>query len=137
MQAFTIGKLARAADVGVETVRFYERKGLIRRPAAQVGYRKYSAEDARRIRFIQRAQGLGFTLKEIKAILELNANTRLTCADVKRRADAKSMEVGAKIRDLQKMKRSLARLSEACGDGREAVAECRVLNCFESDGECC
>jgi len=136
MQAFTIGKLARAAGVGVETVRFYERRGLIRRPAAQTGYRQYTGEDARRIRFVRRAQGLGFTLKEIKAVLDLNSGARVTCGDIRRRADDKLREVESKIRDLRRMKRSLERLSKACGEGKKAVADCPVLDCFESDGNC-
>jgi MerR family mercuric resistance operon transcriptional regulator len=136
MTRFTIGRLARASGVGVETVRFYERKGLITRPAAQGGYRTYSDDDARRIRFIKRAQELGFTLREIKGLLELNANPRATCADVKRHADAKLNEIEQKIRDLRKMKRSLARLSAACADGKRAVAQCRIAHCLESGNRC-
>lgn len=137
MMRFTIGKLARASGVGVETVRFYERKGLIKRPPAQEGYRTYAEEDARRIRFIKRAQELGFTLREIKGLLELNANPRATCADVKRHTDAKMNEIEKKIRDLRKMKRMLTRLSDACGDGKRAVAQCRIPDCcFEPDGKC-
>lgn len=131
MTRFTIGKLARASGVGVETVRFYERKGLITRPSAREGYRTYAEEDARRIRFIRRAQALGFTLKQIKGLLELNAAPRSTCADVKRHTDAKLKEVEQKIRDLHKMKRSLKTLSNACGESRNAVTNCRILNCFE------
>lgn len=136
MTRFTIGKLARASGVGVETVRFYERKGLITRPLAQAGYRTYAGEDARRIRFIKRAQELGFTLKQIKGLLELNAAPRSTCADVKRHTDAKLEEVEQKIRDLRKMKRSLKTLSNACGESKKAVANCRVLNCFEPGWRC-
>ncbi len=137
MNRFTIGKLARASGVGVETVRFYERKGLIARPTAREGYRIYSEDDARRIRFIKRAQELGFTLKELKTLLELNANRRLTCAEVQHHTDAKTSEVEAKIRDLQKMKRSLKNLSKACDDGKDAVAQCRIPDCcFEPDGKC-
>lgn len=136
MTRFTIGKLARTSGVGVETVRFYERKGLITRPPAREGYRTYAGEDARRIRFIKRAQELGFTLKQIKGLLELNAAPRSTCADVKRHTDAKLEEVEQKIRDLRKMKRSLKTLSNACGESRKAVANCRVLNCFEPGWRC-
>ncbi len=135
MAPFTIGKLARAAGVGVETVRFYERKGLIKKPPAQTGFRRYAEDDARRIRFIKRAQELGFTLKEIKGLFELNTNPRTTCADVKRRADAKLGEIEQKLRDLRKMKRSLAEVTEACGEGKQALRECQLLNCFET-GEC-
>jgi len=120
----------------VETVRFYERRGLIKQPAAREGYRTYSEDDARRIRFIKRAQGLGFTLREIKGLLELNLHPRATCGDVKRHADAKRDEIGRKIRDLQKMKRALMTLSAACSDGRDAVTQRRISDCFEPDGKC-
>lgn len=136
MSAFTIGTLARTSGVGVETVRFYERKGLIKRPAAQAGYRTYSDDAVRRIRFIKRAQALGFTLREIKGLLELNADPRAACAEVKRRADGKLDEIAEKIRDLQRMKRSLTRLSAACADGRKAAAQCRISDCFEPNGKC-
>jgi MerR family transcriptional regulator, mercuric resistance operon regulatory protein len=137
MNPLTIGKLARASGVGVETVRFYERRGLIKQPAARKGYRTYSEDDARRIRFIKRAQELGFTLKEIKGLFDLHPDARLvSCAAVKRHADGKIKEVEGKLRDLQKMKRALTALSAACGDGRNAVAQCRISDCFEPDGTC-
>jgi DNA-binding transcriptional MerR regulator len=134
MTTLTIGRLARASGVGVETVRFYERKGLINRPASQGGYRTYADDVVRLIRFIKRAQSLGFTLREIKGLLELNADPRAACADVKRRADGKLDEIAEKIRDLQRMKRSLTRLSAACTNGRQAAAQCRISDCFEHDG---
>jgi DNA-binding transcriptional MerR regulator len=135
MKSFTISGLARASGVGVETVRFYERKGLITRPSAREGYRLYTDDHAGQIRFIKRAQELGFTLREIKGLLELNADPRATCADVKRRAGAKLREIDRKILDLRKMKRSLARLSAACGNGRRAVAACRITRCLEPDAD--
>lgn len=136
MEQFTIGKLADKAGVGVETVRFYERRGLIKRPSVKEGFRKYAEEDAQRIRFIKRAQALGFTLKEIKGLLELNSHPRFNCSDVKKRTDAKMKEVEEKIRDLQRMKQSLKTLSEACGDGKEAMAHCEITNCFEPGSKC-
>jgi MerR family mercuric resistance operon transcriptional regulator len=137
MKRLTIGKLAHASGVGVETVRFYERRGLIKQPAAQEGYRTYSEDDARRIRFIKRAQELGFTLKEIKGLFELHSDSRLiSCTAVKHHANDKITEVEKKIRDLQKMKRALTKLSAACGDGKDAVAQCRISDCFEPDGKC-
>jgi MerR family transcriptional regulator, mercuric resistance operon regulatory protein len=136
MTTNTIGRLARASGVGVETIRFYQRKGLVRRPTVCAGFRTYAEDDARRIRFIKRAQALGFTLREIKGLLELNADPRTTCADVKRRTDGKLNEIAEKIRDLQRMKRSLTRLSAACADGKKAAAQCRISNCFEHNGTC-
>jgi MerR family mercuric resistance operon transcriptional regulator len=137
MKPFTIGQLARAAGVGVETVRFNERKGLLKRPSAQQGYRTYTDDDARRIRFIKRAQALGFTLREIKELFALHPDARfISCAGVKRHTDAKLQEVERKIRDLQRMKRALKELSEACGNGKKAVAQCRISDCFEPDDTC-
>jgi DNA-binding transcriptional MerR regulator len=136
MTLYTIGTLARASGVGVETVRFYQRKGLVRRPTVRAGFRTYAEDDARRIRFIKRAQELGFTLREIKGLLELNADPRAACAEVKRRAGGKLDEIAGKIRDLQRMKRSLTRLSAACAGGRKAAAQCRISDCFEPNGKC-
>ena len=136
MKQFTIGKLARESGVGVETVRFYERKELIKKPTAKEGFRKYTLEDAKRIRFIKRAQDLGFTLKEIKGLLDLNSNPRSTCSDVKSQTDAKMKEVEEKIRDLQKMKKSLKNLADACGDSKEALSHCQILDCFDSGWKC-
>lgn len=134
-QNLTIGVLAEEAGVGVETVRFYERKGLIKKPAKkQSTYRQYSPEDAKRIRFIKRAQDLGFTLREIKDFFALNGDSSSTCGDIQKRAENKIIEVEAKIKDLQRMKRSLKELANACGDGKQALAECRILDCFESGG---
>lgn len=136
MKDFTIGRLADESGVGVETVRFYERKGLIKKPSAKVGLRKYQEEDASRIRFIKRTQDLGFTLKEIKELLELNTNPRSTCSDVKVRADAKIKEIEEKLRDLLKIKKTLKELAEACGDSKQALSQCQILNCFESGWKC-
>jgi MerR family mercuric resistance operon transcriptional regulator len=137
MGDLTIGKLAKCSDVGVETVRFYERKGLLRRPTKNLsGFRHYDPSDARRIRFIKRAQDLGFTLKEVKELIDLNANSKATCSDVRGKAEEKLAEVESKIKDLKRMKQSLKDLAEACGDGKQAVAQCRVLDCFESGWKC-
>lgn len=137
LKSLTIGRVAEAAGVGVETIRFYERKGLIRRPERNgASFRHYHPEDPTRIRFIKRAQDLGFTLREIKELLELHSRPRTTCGDIREKADSKIEEIEAKIRDLRKMKGSLARLSGACGDGKKALAQCRVLDCFESGFSC-
>lgn len=128
----TIGHVAKSAGVGVETVRFYERKGLIRQPKkATGGFRTYAADDPVKIRFIKRAQDLGFTLREIKELLDLNANTRVTCGHVSRRAEIKIEEIKKKIEDLKRMQQSLEELRDACAVGKEAVADCKVMDCFE------
>lgn len=136
MKQFTIGKLAKESGVGLETVRFYERKLLIKKPTNKEGFRKYSEEDAKRIRFIKRAQSLGFTLKEIKAFLDLNPSPRATCSDVKARADEKIKEVEQKIQDLKKMRKSLLELSNTCGDSKWAFVKCQILDCFETNWKC-
>jgi len=132
----TIGVLAKQSGVGVETVRFYERKGILRQPPKNGGFRKYSDEDAKRIRFIKRAQELGFMLREIKDLLKLNMSQNVTCSDVQKRTEAKLKEVETKIADLKKMRTSLKQLSEACGDSRNAAKSCHVVDCFESDCKC-
>ena len=134
---YTIGSLAKAAGVGIQTVRFYERNGLLAQPPRfGPGYRQYSADHLSRIRFIKRAQELGFSLKEVTALLGLTANPRTTCAEVKTHADRKRAEIDAKIRDLQRMKRSLEELAKACTVGKRAVAQCRVADCFTDSSKC-
>jgi MerR family mercuric resistance operon transcriptional regulator len=132
MSSFTIGKLAKSASVGVETVRFYERKGLIKRPSNNgSGFRKYAADDSLRIRFIKRAQELGCTLREVKELLELNATRRTTCSDYSVRIQRKLAEIDGKIKDLQRMKRALHEVLASC-EGNPGDAECRILDCFEN-----
>ena len=133
----TIGILAKESGVGVETVRFYERKGLLKRPLKRcVGYRQYERDDITRITFIKRSQVLGFTLREIQELLKLNSSPRATCSDVRAKADLKIMEIEEKIRDLQNMKHILKELAAACGESKQAVTKCRILNCFEPGWKC-
>jgi Zn(II)-responsive transcriptional regulator len=131
------GELAKSAGVGIEAVRFYEKKGLLpkaRRSGA--GYREFTDEDVSRIQFVKRAQELGFSLREIKELMDLNANTRVTCSDMRGRADMKIQEIETKIEDLKKMRRSLKRLAEACGESKKAAAQCQIMNCFETGWRC-
>ena len=94
MEALTIGKVARLASVGVETVRFYEREGLLDKPPRRrSGYRQYSKDTVSRLRFIRRAKELGFTLKEIRELLTLRIETESTCEDVRIKAEAKINDV--------------------------------------------
>ena len=118
MEALAIEQVARRAGVGIETVRFYERRGLIKDPPrTDAGYRQHPADVVLRLRFVKRAKELGFSLKEIAELLSLRLKPEKTCGDVKRRAEAKIADIGEKIRALQKMKRALAKLTAAC-DGR-------------------
>ncbi len=131
MEKLTISKIAELSGVGIETVRFYQRRGLLREPKAVGAYRIYAPEDAQRIRFIKRAQDVGFTLKEIKELLELNTKSRLTCSTVKLKTEQKIREIQQKIEDLTRMKKSLGQLACACDADLDQIREFRVQDCFE------
>jgi MerR family copper efflux transcriptional regulator len=129
----TIGQVAKRARVGVETIRFYEREGLIapppRRPS---GYRDYPPETVDRIRFVRRAKALGFSLSEVKELLALRVAPDTTCAQIRERAETKIGDIEDRIASLQRMKQVLAQLADACG-GKGAVSECPILDAL--DGE--
>ncbi len=129
----TIGALAGAAGVGVETVRFYERKGLIPEPPrSPSGYRQYEPATVERVRFIRRAQGLGFTLAEIAELLDLRIDEVAACAPVAAQARAKLEQVAGKIDELRRMQAALERLVEAC-EARQPTGECPILEALEGD----
>jgi Hg(II)-responsive transcriptional regulator len=133
MDDFTIGALARHANVHVETLRYYERRGLIPRPRRTVSnYRIYSSHNLQRVKFIKRAQGLGFSLREIKRLLTLRAAPRARCADVQRYATDKIEEIDGKIQSLARMRKTLEQLLDECSGNRPAT-ECPILESFESD----
>ncbi len=126
--------MARAAGVGVETVRFYERKGLIEQPEKPMfGRRTYPPEVVARIRFIRRAKELGFTLKEIAELLELRMDPGKSCSEVRARALAKMADIDRKIAVLQRMRQALAGLASACR-GRGPTTDCPILEAME-EGE--
>ena len=132
MEQLTIGQLARQAHVNVETVRYYERRGLIPPPPRRAtGYRQYSPDTVARIQFIKRAQEVGFTLKEIKELLSLRVAPGTTCSDIKIRAEGKIAEVESKIKDLNRMKKALMTLKAACS-GRGPTSECPILEALET-----
>jgi MerR family mercuric resistance operon transcriptional regulator len=127
MDSLTIGQLAQRAGVGVETVRFYEREGLIKEPPRRPsGYRDYPPEAVARIVFIRRAKKLGFTLKEINELLELRVRPRRNCAQVMRSADAKIADIDGKIIALRRIRRALRELTKAC-ESRTPTKECPIL----------
>ncbi len=131
MTSLTIGQLAKRADVGVETVRFYERKALLAEPDRRPsGYRQYDEEVVDRLRFIKRAKELGFTLNEIKELLSLRIDPSTTCADVKNRAEEKIGDIEAKLRTLQRMKKALVKVTKACS-GRGGTSECPILEALD------
>lgn len=126
-----IGELADAAGVGVETVRFYERKGLLREPPrSDAGYRIYSQDAVRRLRFIRRAKDLGFTLSETKELLDLRVTDGSACDDVAERARRKVKIVEERVRDLNRIRRVLEDLVAACAV-RGETAECPILEVLD------
>lgn len=128
---FSISRVAKLAGVGVETIRFYEREGILPEPPrTQAGYRVYGADAAPRIRFVKRAQELGFSLKEIAGLLALRVKPRTDCSGVKKRAEAKLEEIDDKIRDLKRMRKVLEDVTRACVANRP-IEDCPILKSFE------
>ena len=133
MQALTIGHLARESGVNLETVRYYERRGLLPKPPRSAsGYRLFPAEATRRLRFIQRAKELGFSLKEIRELLSLRASGSRTRAEIRTRAEAKIADVEARIRTLESMKKTLRKLAKSC-DGCGPIADCPILESLDKE----
>lgn len=131
MAALTIGQVAKEAGIGVETVRFYEREGLLERPDRRPsGYRQFDFEAIRRLRFIKQAQRLGFTLREIRELLALRIDPQTSRAQVRQHAELKLADINQRIRDLQRIKRALKPLIHAC-DGRGTLAGCPILSAIE------
>lgn len=132
MKGLTIGKVAKKGEVNIETVRYYERQGLIPPPPRrESGYRQYPEDTINRLRFIKRAQELGFSLKEIAELLSLRVGPDTVCADVRKRAIAKIAEIEQKMETLQRMKEVLARLAAECEE-RGPVSECPILEALET-----
>ena len=123
----TIGKVARLAAVGIETIRFYEREGLIADPPRkESGYRQYEGATVSRLRFIHRARELGFSLKEIRELLFLRLDPGATCDSILGRAEEKIREIEERIQTLQRMKKALEALAIAC-PGRGPVTKCPII----------
>ena len=131
--ALKIGELARAADVGVETIRYYERRGLLARPPRRAsGYRQYPPQAVHRVRFIRRAQALGFTLREIEELLALRVDDERSCADVRALARAKLEDIERRVDELQQMGRALERVARRCR-GRGPTSECPILEVLDDE----
>jgi MerR family mercuric resistance operon transcriptional regulator len=133
METLTIGQLAERGGVNLETIRYYEREGLIPPPPRKSsGHRAYSASAVRRLRFIKRAQELGFSLSEIRELLHLKIDPDQLCTDVVTQIDAKTREVEEKTRHLKAIKRTLLRMKDSC-DGHCAVSECPILESLDAE----
>jgi len=130
-ETLTTGDVAERADVNVQTVRYYERRGLIPEPPrSSGGFRQYSPDHVDRIRFIKRAQELGFTLEEAHELLQLSVTAEADRADVRAVAQDKIEEVEEKIRALQRIRDTLNDLVDAC-DGHGSTSECPILHALE------
>lgn len=133
MKLMTIGNVSKQSGIGVETVRFYEKSGLINEPPrTESGYRQYPPSTVIRIQFIKRAKELGFTLKEIKELLNLRLDPMTTCDDVRQVAEEKQENVQAKIQSLQGIEKALGELIGACAVGGPD-GECPILEALEPD----
>lgn len=132
MKNLTIGQLAKKAQVNVETVRYYERRGLIPEPPRrESGYRQYSEDAVARIQFIKHAKELGFSLKEISELLSLKVDPDTTCADVKKRAEMKINDIEEKMQTLKQMKMTLTKLVALCKGG--SSGECSIIKALDSE----
>ncbi|MBI1330936.1 MAG: MerR family DNA-binding protein [Alphaproteobacteria bacterium] len=129
MNGMSISRAATAAGVGVETIRFYERRGLIKQPLKprNGGFRSYDTGVVARIRFIRQAQEIGFSLHEIEDLLALEANPKADCSEVRSQAALKRNEVLRKITQLKAMEQALNRLIAAC-PGSGALGACTILD---------
>ncbi len=133
MNRFTIGTLTNRTKLNIETIRFYERNKLLPEPKrSPAGYRLYTEEDINRLHFIALAKRHGFSLKEIRELLDLRIDPSSTCEDVRQKAEEKIQVVEEKIRELRQIKKALSALVESChGTGPEGY--CPILDAFEKE----
>jgi len=133
----TIGKLAKQADVSIDSIRFYERKGLLEDPLrTAANYRVYPLAAAKRLRFIKKAQRLGFSLEEIHQLLRVSHDSSASKADIKQITEEKIADIRSRIEDLRRMLKALEQLDDCC-DGRGPIAECPILKSLEEDDTLC
>ena len=129
----TIGRVARTAGVAIDTIRYYEREGLLPVPARRLsGYRDYTPDAITRLRFIRRAKELGFSLPEIRELLALSADRERGVRGVKQRAEARLVEIERRIRELKRVQRGLKNLIDAC-PGHGAPERCPILTALSRE----
>jgi len=127
MSTYSIGHIARQSGLSVETIRFYEQKGLIEEPERKKsGYRQYDGQAVARLTFIQQAKELGFSLKEIGELLSIKSDTNTDCNAVKQLAQEKLGDIESKIKMLQRMRKSLKKLIDVC-PGKAPINDCPIL----------
>lgn len=128
----TIGRLAHAADVNVQTVRYYERRGLVPAPPrTDSGYRQYPRDSVARVRFIKRAQRLGFSLREIAKLLDLRVHPRSNCTEMRMKAEGKRAEIDGKIEALRDLRTALDDVIAAC-ESNTPTEECPMIASLET-----
>lgn len=133
MTGLKVGEVAKQAGVNLQTMRYYERRGLVPKPPRTgSNYRAYPPDTWLRVRFIQRAQHLGFTLAQIEELLSLRAVPQAQCADVRDRAQAKVRDIDEKLRTLQAMRKAFKKLIGQCS-GEAPATECPILEALESE----
>lgn len=132
---FKIGEVATRAKVNKETVRYYEKRELIPKPDRRYsGYRIFTQRHIDQIKFIKRAQELGFTLSEIKELLELRMDEDITCSEIRTEAQDKYQDVVEKIKDLKRIKETLVELIDSCS-GSGPKGDCPILGALEGENE--
>lgn len=127
VKSLTIGRLAGSGGVGVETIRFYQRRGLLETPTRDGGIRRYGSADVRRLRFIRQAQAAGFTLEEIKELLDLDAGEDR--ARARELAAARIKVLDGKIADFKRARTALRQLARACAE--DGTGLCPILTAFD------
>lgn len=126
MKAKSIGALSKATGVNIETIRYYERIGLLLEPGrTAAGYRQYGAEHLRRLSFIRKGRDLGFSIEAIRALLRLAEHPETPCEDADRMASEHLIEVERKIEELERLRAALRDMTGCCG---HTVAECRIID---------
>ena len=131
MKNYTIGQMADKVGVNIQTIRFYERKGIIPKPERKPsGYRLFSDEDVKRLNFIHLSKGHGFSLQEIKELLDLRIDSKSSCDEVRALAEKKVEMMDVKIKELQSMKSALLKLVVTCRN-RDYSSECPILEAFD------
>ena len=134
MKNMTIGKLAKKAEVNIETVRYYERRGLMPKPSRRTsGYRQYTEKDVERLLFIREAKNLGFSLDEISQLLSLRVDPVTSCQDVRRLAETKIEEIEKKMDAFRRIKKVLTKLAFSCKAG-SPDSECPILEALDTKG---
>jgi Hg(II)-responsive transcriptional regulator len=132
MKNYTIGQLARKVNVNIQTIRFYERKGILPKPNRKPsGYRMFTEEDVKRLNFIHLSKCHGFSLREIKELLDLRIDSKISCEEVRALAEKKIELMDTKIEELKSMKGALLKLVDSCRN-REYSSDCPILEAFEN-----